>query len=46
MVELRVKGAENGRDVVARTTFTTVMGPQARWFVESIDMAPLGEFCR
>ncbi len=45
-VELRIKGADGGRDVVAKTTFVAVMGPQARWFVESIDMAPLGEFCR
>jgi hypothetical protein len=39
-VKLRTKQSE------ATTTFTTIMGPNSRWFVEIVDMAPLGDFCR
>lgn len=46
MVELRLKEPQGGRDVVAKTTVTAVMGPVAKWYVESVDMTPLGEFCR
>ncbi|MCU0646908.1 MAG: hypothetical protein MUF00_02845 [Gemmatimonadaceae bacterium] len=45
-VELRIKDAAGGRDISARTTIVTVVGPEARWYVQSVDMAPLGEFCR
>ncbi len=39
-VQLRDKQAQ------ATTTFTTILGPSGRWFVEIVDMAPLGDFCR
>ncbi len=45
-VELRLKDPQGGRDVVGKTTVVTVMGPEAKWYVQSVDMAPLGEFCR
>jgi hypothetical protein len=46
MVELRLKDPQGGRDIVGKTAVTVVMGPVAKWYVESVDMAPLGEFCR
>lgn len=39
-VQLRDKQAE------ATTTFTTILGPSSRWFVEIVDMEPLNDFCR
>jgi len=30
----------------AKTSFTTVVGPRQRWFVEIVDVVPLKEFCR
>jgi hypothetical protein len=39
-VQLRDKQAQ------ATTTFTTILGPSGRWFVEIVDMAPLSDFCR
>jgi hypothetical protein len=30
----------------ARTKFTAINGPQGRWYVEDVDVAPLREFCR
>lgn len=38
-VRLRSKTAE------AVTSFTTILGPENRWFVEIVDMEPLREFC-
>ena len=29
----------------AKATFTTVPGPQQRWYVEIVDLAPLRDFC-
>ena len=29
----------------ARTSFTTVQGPQGRWYVEIVDIQPLKDFC-
>ena len=29
----------------ARTTFTTVPGPEQRWYVEIVDLAPIKDFC-
>jgi hypothetical protein len=39
-VKLRTKQSE------ATTSFTTIMGPESRWFVEIVDMEPLRDFCR
>lgn len=39
MVELRKKALR------ARTTFSTVRGPQDRWYVEIVDVQPLRDFC-
>ncbi len=39
-VKLRTKQSE------ATTSFTTIMGPENRWFVEIVDMEPLRDFCR
>ncbi len=33
------------RQAQAVTSFTTIMGPQNRWFVEIVDMEPLSDFC-
>lgn len=39
-IKLRTKQTE------ATTSFTTIMGPGNRWFVEIVDMEPLRDFCR
>jgi hypothetical protein len=39
-VELRQRGLR------AKTVMTTVQGPENRWFVEDINLVPLGAFCR
>jgi hypothetical protein len=39
-VRLRQKSIE------AVTSFTTVLGADNRWYVEIVDLEPLGEFCR
>lgn len=33
------------RRAEATTSFTTILGPQNRWFVEIVDMEPLRDFC-
>jgi len=33
------------RDLTRTTNFNAVPGPSGRWFVESVDMEPLQEFC-
>lgn len=30
----------------ATTSFTTILGPDNRWFVEIVDLEPLRDFCR
>ena len=39
-VRIRQKGTE------AVTSFTTIVGPAGRWFVEIVDLEPLRDFCR
>ncbi len=33
------------RQAEAVTSFTTILGPENRWFVEIVDMEPLRDFC-
>lgn len=33
-------------NIKARTTFTTVTGPNGRWLVEDVDVTKLKDFCR
>jgi len=39
-VRIRQKQAE------AVTSFTTILGTDGRWYVEIVDLEPLGDFCR
>lgn len=33
-------------NIVSQTTFTTITGPQGRWYVEDVDVTKLRDFCR
>ena len=34
------------RETTVQTTFTAIEGPGGRWYVETIDLAPLRDLCR
>ncbi len=34
------------KSATAVTSFTTILGPAGRWFVEIVDLEPLRDFCR
>lgn len=43
----RLLGADLTRGNQTRpTTFTTIIGPGSRWYVEAVDMAALRDFCQ